>query len=49
MKATDILVAGHFNEGVNTKNVQECMVEMGTHKNISEVHEVDENDRDGMF
>ena len=49
MNATDVVVAGDFNEDVNAKNIQEFVVEMGLYEVFGEVHEVDENDRDGTF
>jgi len=49
MNATDVVVAGGFNEDVNAKNVQEFVVEMGLHEVFGEVHEVDKNHRDGTF
>ena len=42
-------MVGDFNEDVNAKNIQEFMVEMGLYEVFREVHEVNDNDKDGTF
>ena len=49
IKATDVIIVGDFNEDVNAKDVQEFMVEMGLQEVFREIHEVNEDDRDGTF
>ena len=48
-QARYVLITGDFNEDVNTNNIQEFMVEMILHEVFIEIHEVDENNRDGTF
>ena len=45
----DILTVGDINEDVSTKDIQDFVFEMGSHEIFSEVHEVDEINRDGAF
>ena len=43
------MLVGGFNDDVNAKNIQEFVAEMGLHEVFREVHEVNDDDRDGTF
>ena len=43
------MALGHFNEDVNSNNVQEFLVELRLHEVLSEVNEEDKNNRNGTF
>ena len=49
MKTTKMLAVGNFNEDASTKNAQDFVAETGLCDAISEAHNIEEINRDGIF